>query len=84
MFGIGAPELIVILVLALIIIGPKDLPRIGRELGKAYKNFKHAADEIKDSITKEIEDAGKEVEHTSPENKEDKPPSIETHQNNFK
>ena len=55
MFGIGAPELIVILGLALIIIGPKDLPRKGRELGKAYRSFKHAADEIKDSITKEIE-----------------------------
>ncbi|MDD5434550.1 MAG: twin-arginine translocase TatA/TatE family subunit [Nitrospira sp.] len=65
MFGIGAPELIVILVLALIIIGPKDLPRIGREVGKAYRNFKHAADEIKDSITREIEEAGKEDDHAS-------------------
>lgn len=62
MFGIGTSELILILVLALLIIGPKELPKIGREVGKAFRSFQRAADDIKESITREIEDVGKEVE----------------------
>lgn len=67
MFGIGTPELIIILVLALFIIGPKDLPRIGREIGKAFKSFKSATDDIKESITRELEDVEKEVDHATKE-----------------
>lgn len=55
MFGIGTPELILILVLAFIIIGPKDLPRIARELGRAFRSFQRAADELKENITREME-----------------------------
>ena len=69
MFGIGTPELILILVLALIIIGPKDLPRIGRELGRVFRGFQRAADDVKESITREIENAGKEGGH-APDEKE--------------
>lgn len=69
MFGIGAPELIVILVLALIIIGPKDLPRIGRELGKAFRSFQNATNDLKESITKEIEKEEKEVDHAAEKDK---------------
>lgn len=65
MFGIGTTELIVILILALLIIGPKDLPRIGREIGKVYRSFKSASDDMKESITKEIENAGTEIEHAN-------------------
>ncbi len=72
MFGIGTPELILILILALLIIGPKDLPRIGRELGKAFRSFQRAADDVKESITREIEDAGKEAEHALDDEKKSK------------
>lgn len=60
MFGIGTSELM-ILVLALLIIGPKDLPRVGRELGKVYNTFRRAAGDVKESVTKEIEDMGKDI-----------------------
>lgn len=65
MFGIGTSELILILVLALLIIGPRELPKIGREIGKAFRSFQDVADELKTSITREIrdiEDTGREIE----------------------
>ena len=45
MFGIGMPELIVILVIALIFFGPGKLPDLGNSLGKAIRGFKRAMDE---------------------------------------
>jgi sec-independent protein translocase protein TatA len=45
MFGIGMPELIVILVIVLIIFGAGKLPEIGAGMGKAIRNFKGAAEE---------------------------------------
>lgn len=44
MFGIGMPELIVILVIVLVVFGAGRLPEIGSALGKSIKNFKSASD----------------------------------------
>ena len=38
--GLGAPELVVILLVALVIFGPKNLPKLGSSLGKTVKNFR--------------------------------------------
>lgn len=50
MFGIGMPELLLILAVALIVIGPKKLPDLARSLGKAMGEFKKATTELKESI----------------------------------
>lgn len=46
MFGIGAPELIIIFVIALIIFGPGKLPELGRAVGKTIREFKAASKDI--------------------------------------
>jgi sec-independent protein translocase protein TatA len=53
-FNLGVPELIFILVLALLIFGPKRLPEIGRTLGKGLTEFRRASNELKRSIETEM------------------------------
>ena len=50
MFGIGMPELLLILALALIVLGPKKLPELAKTLGKGLAEFRRATDEIKDEF----------------------------------
>jgi TatA/E family protein of Tat protein translocase len=50
MFGIGMPEMLLILAIALIVIGPKKLPDLAKSLGKALREFKQATSELKESI----------------------------------
>lgn len=50
MFGIGMQEMILILAIALIVIGPKKLPDLAKSLGRAFGEFKKATSELKESF----------------------------------
>ncbi|MGE0822869.1 MAG: twin-arginine translocase TatA/TatE family subunit [Candidatus Binatia bacterium] len=46
MFGVGVPELVIILLVALVVLGPRQLPEVAKFLGKALAEFRKATDEI--------------------------------------
>ena len=63
MFGIGMPELLLILAIALIVIGPKKLPDLAKSLGRAMREFKKATNEFKD-VKKAFDGLGEEIKES--------------------
>lgn len=78
MFGIGTPELLVILILALVVVGPQRLPDLGRTVGRALREFRKVQDEVRgivqtgigddlDDVRKELRGTANELRRTSKE-----------------
>ncbi len=75
MFGLGFGELLLILVLALLFIGPKKLPELARNLGKGIREFQKAKDDVMDQVHKIDESENKIAEEDSI-NKENPSPKV--------
>ncbi len=54
MFGIGLPELVLILVLGLLVLGPQRLPEVARMIGRAYGQLRRASEEFQNTIRQDI------------------------------
>jgi TatA/E family protein of Tat protein translocase len=66
MGNLGMPELLMIMVLALLLFGPKKLPEIGKSVGKALGEFKRASNDLKRTIEDEMEKASSAVKIDDP------------------
>jgi len=64
-FGVGLPEMGLIMVVALLIFGPKKLPEIGRSMGKAIRSFQEASKEFESEFKREAEQIEQAVKTTA-------------------
>ncbi len=72
-FGMGLPEIAVIMVVALLIFGPKKLPEIGRSMGKAIRGFQEASKEFETEFKRE---AAQIEQAAGPESSESQPKEV--------
>lgn len=80
MFGIGMPELLLLLAIALIVIGPKKLPDLAKSLGRAMREFKKATNEFKETIQidEDLSDVKKAFDDLGDDIKESMSPKEDT------
>jgi len=61
-FGIGTSEILIIMVIALLVLGPKEIPKIARTLGRGMRELERAKNELKSSIEFEMNEEGAKQE----------------------
>ncbi len=54
MFGLGFGEIVIVLILALVLLGPQRLPDVAKQLGKALRDFRRATDDLKEQFETEL------------------------------
>ncbi len=59
MFGLGGGEIILIVILAIILIGPKDIPKVATQIGRFFGQLRNAASDLKTTVEHEIDDSRK-------------------------
>ena len=64
MFDIGMPELVVIFIVALLVLGPKKLPELGRALGKGLGELKRALQDVKDQVETEFKESSDDIKRS--------------------
>jgi Tat protein translocase TatB subunit len=57
MLNIGTPELLVIIVIALLVVGPERLPALARQIGRGLREFRKMQDDVKDLVKFDLDDA---------------------------
>jgi sec-independent protein translocase protein TatB len=73
MFGIGLPELILIMVLALIVVGPEKLPELAKNIAKQILELKKTANSLKESLQEELQDEKQSWEQATSLDMKEKP-----------
>lgn len=77
MFGIGTTEVLIVLVIALLLLGPKEIPKIARTIGRGMRELERAKDELKQTIEFEADkddDSAKKSEKKEPTDQDPPPP----------
>ncbi|MBI4744768.1 MAG: twin-arginine translocase TatA/TatE family subunit [Actinobacteria bacterium] len=67
LLGLGVPELVIILIIAIVIFGPKKIPEIGSSIGKALREFKKGTQEIESETKNETESSAEEEKDSKEE-----------------
>jgi sec-independent protein translocase protein TatB len=76
MFGIGTSEILIILLIALLVLGPKEIPRVARTLARGMRELQRAKDELRQTLDKEIDE--EEAPKQKEEGKSPSDPDVET------
>jgi Tat protein translocase TatB subunit len=66
MLNIGTPELLVILVIALLVVGPERLPGLARQIGRGLREFRKMQDDVKDIVKLDLDETGAPTTSTTP------------------
>lgn len=83
MFGLGMGELILILIIALIFIGPKKLPELAKGLGKGIREFQNAAKGFSDQMQETEDSTPKKVSDASSQNESEKTEATKENKENI-
>ena len=69
MFGIGTSEILIILLIAILVLGPKEIPKIARTIGRGMRQLQRAKDELRQTLDKDFYDEEEDTKSTT-ENQE--------------